>query len=244
MKTNFIIEEFIDVDMLIVSSMLCIVKHNGLDLSYLRTTTFHKLLSDNNKQIMCKWLKRYSMDITSTEDPLDFVLYMQKLMGTTDYIEVATELKQIASKLIKESKQLGVPANDLYYVVRYYYNVNVENKVFSQFDGTSLQPLASVNVDFKDMLISSGLRKILPSLISYRDLSYKMLTQILQAYEKQKKIDAFEAQTTLTVLMLYYVIKACKEKPKRIMWSDIIKYLYSEQSMNSSEVFKLCYLED
>ena len=71
-----------------------------------------------------------------------------------------------------------------------------------------------------------------------------MLIQLLQAYEKQKKIDAFEARTTLNILMLYYVIKACKGKPKRIVWSDIIKYLYSEQSMSSSEVFNLCYLED
>lgn len=244
MKTNFIIEEYTNIDMLIVGSMLCIINNDYLDLAYLRNKTFHKLLSDDSKQIVCKWLKRYNMDITSTEDPLDFVMYMQKIMLSDDYVQVRDELTQITRNLIHESKQKGVPVDNLYYVVRYYYNVNIEGRAFSQFDNTCLQPLASVNVSFQDMLITSGLREILPNLLAYNNLNYKILSQVLQAFEKQRKINALEIQTTLNVLMLYYVVTACKEKPKRITWSDIIKYLYSEQGIASSEVFSLCYLED
>ncbi len=237
-----IIEKFRKTDLFICFAITSAFSRDYNDVLYLRHKTFYKLLSQQGKTKLDYLYKRYKLDLTSTNDPLSFVNYLSSLRNSDDFMIIRMEVDSIINSLMQTSRLTGVLEADLRYVVRCYYREDDNAAVYSIFEDTHFNALTKANITFTDLRHNENIVKILRYLKQKDSYDYNSLKACVKKVCNNDNKAYFDAMSALLSLMIYVVFSACKTKPKRFTWSDIINQLYGESNLFDQEVFDLCYV--
>lgn len=235
-------EKFKRTDLFVMFALTSAFCQEYNDLLYLKHRTFYKLLSARGKVDMEYLYRRYRLDLTSTNDPIDFVSYLNNLRNQEDFRKLCDEINVITNALVEHSKLSNVFEEDLRYVMRCYYREEDNAVTHSIFENTMLSVLGNANMSFTDLRNNSNVIKTLKYLKQKDNYAYETVKACAKKVCNEATDDYHYVVSALLSLMIYVIFSACKTKPKRFTWSDIINQLYEESSMFDQGVFELCYL--